>query len=178
MHLSDNNKNWIFWKLRSWNMHEQRTRLGKCLQAVHSNLFFIWGFDTTPLCFPTEALHRKAVNKTPQRRSLPARSPTCSCHSRRTGRRAELLTHLAHDRENDMTGEEGRWRDREGGKSLGRWEGMYNEAALGFHLIVFDGFQDKSPGCIREPHFLHLYPSLSISEFLLRKTYHHPIIFL
>lgn len=104
MHLSDINENWIFWKLHSWNMHEQRIRMGKCLQAAHINLFCIWGFNTTPLCSPTEALHRKAVNKTPRRRSLRASSPTCSCHSRRTGRRAELLTHLAHDRENDMTG--------------------------------------------------------------------------
>ncbi len=67
--------------------------MGKRLQASYSNLFCIWGFNTTLLCFPTEALHRKTANKTPRRRPLHESSPTCSCHSRRTGRWAELLTH-------------------------------------------------------------------------------------
>ena len=39
-------------------------------------------------------------------------------------------------------------------------------------------FEDNSADCIQETDFLHLYPSLSISEFLLLRTYHHPIIFL
>lgn len=172
MHLSVNNTNWIFWKLHSWNMHEQRNRMGKCLRAAHSNLFCIWGFNTTPLCSPTEALHRKTVNKTPQCRSLCASSPTCSCHGRRTGRWVELLTHLAHDKKTDMTGRTGG--DGEGGKSLGRWECICNKAALGFHFIVLGGFWrqmcrlhsgDRLPLCISFIIHIRIPP------------YHHPIIF-
>lgn len=78
--------------------------------------------------------------KTSQRRSLCASAPTCSCHSRHTGKWAELLTHLVV--KITCQGECGRRGDgeTEDGNSLGRLEAMCNKA-VGFHLIIFDGFR-------------------------------------
>ena len=132
----------IFWKLHSWNMHAQRTRKGKCSQAARCNLFCIWGFNTTTLCSPTEALHRKAVNKTPQRHSLGESSPTCSCHSRRTERRAELLTHLAHDRENDMMGRRG-----EGRQGERVWGGESVYITSSYNILAVGAFFEGKIGC-------------------------------
>lgn len=117
---------------------------GSAHSIAHSNLLCIWGLsmNSIPLCSPTEVLHRKAMNKTAQCRSVCASSPTCSCHIRHTGRQAELLTHLARGMTGKMTWWVGRRgeRDREGGKSFGSRGRAHNEAAVGFRFIVFNGF--------------------------------------
>lgn len=154
--------------------------MGKCLQTAQSNLFCIWGFNTIPLCSPTEALHRKAVNKTPQRHSLCASSPTCSCHSRHTGRRAELLTHLHHDMENDMMCGGGRLSGgmkRQKRNSLGRWEGIYySSSRFPLHCFWWLLKTKVQIAFRRQTSFIYIlhYPYPNSSS----KTYHHPIIFL
>lgn len=87
----------------------------KCLQATPSNVLWVWQFNTSPLCSPTEALHRKTMNK--------PFNVAFSLQILHLQLRQELLLHLTHD--------------REGGKCLGRWWGCDEAGKVSASLPSF-----------------------------------------
>lgn len=141
--------------------------------SAHSNLFCIWRFNTIPLCSPTEALHRKGHEQNPSTALSAWAFPPAAVTADTQGKSGWIINTPRSWRRGNMT-----WRAERGMKRRWKESGDVKRQRTSSGYCFMMAFGDKSADCTQETDFLHLYPPLSISEFLLRKTYHHPIIFL